>query len=185
MGTIWILCLFLLMMAAEERPCCYLKQKILSLCSIHCGTSHCLICFKHLTWVWEHQESSEDFVTVQFMLNILSTLSTHTVGFWGLEVRWDKTKGRLGCSHRVRQAGIHKAALGDYTVSGTTVGPIWTYLNIRYTRWMLSVLHEPASVHKVSGDLNKRANGTNKSHWEGTKVVRLEPLDHKTLLILN
>lgn len=35
----------------------------------------------------------------------------------------------LGSSFRVQLAGIHKAALNDYTVSRTTVGLVWTWFN--------------------------------------------------------
>lgn len=45
---------------------------------------------------------------------ILSTLSTHAVGFRGLAVRCGgvNVKGGRGCSLRLGQAGIHKAGLG-------------------------------------------------------------------------
>lgn len=44
-----------------------------------------------------------------------------------MKIRWDAGGNGPGSSFRVQRAGIHKAALDDYTVAGsTTVGLIWT-----------------------------------------------------------
>lgn len=81
-------------------------------------------------------------------------------------MRWDHGgNGKSGSSSRVQLAGIHKAALNDYTISSTTVGLVWTWFNCQMYKMDVICNHKPASLSELfislfASDLIKRANGT-------------------------
>lgn len=56
-------------------------------------------------------------------------------------MRWDDGgNGKSGSSFTVQWAGVHKAALNDYTVSSTAVRPVWFICQI--------CNHEPVILYK-------------------------------------
>lgn len=110
-------------------------------------------CWKKIVKISGHQNNSQDFFTVQKSCTIFRFLRQYCplfpLTFFGeVGVRWDHGgNGKSGSSSRVQLAGIHKAALNDYTVSSTTVGLVWTWFNCQMYKTDVICNHEPASFY--------------------------------------